>query len=54
MLIFRFICQKSIEEKLILVQEKKKAIADRVLISGKPSTAANKLSIEDLKMLFDI
>jgi transcription termination factor 2 len=52
--IHKFICQKSIEEKLILVQEKKKAIADRVLISGKPSTAANKLSIEDLKMLFDI
>ena len=28
---FRFVCQKSIEERLVIVQEKKKAIADRVL-----------------------
>ncbi|XP_062519488.1 transcription termination factor 2-like [Corticium candelabrum] len=52
--IHKFVCQKSIEERLVIVQEKKKAIADRVLTGAKASKATSKLSIEDLRLLFDV
>lgn len=43
----------SIEERIKLLQEKKLAIAES-LLTGSARVAGSKLTIEDMKMLFDM
>ena len=50
--IHRFICKDTVEEKILQLQKKKLSLADNVL-SGAGSSA-NKLTLADLKMLFDL
>lgn len=49
----RFVVESSIEERIMKLQQKKIALAEEVL-SGAKRTGANKLSLEDLKMLFKV
>lgn len=51
-LLFRFVCDGTVEEKILELQERKKTLAKQVLSgSGKSVT---KLSLADLKVLFGI
>ena len=49
----RFIVEGSVEERILQLQEKKLALATGVL-TGAKRTGANKLSFDDLKMLFEM
>ena len=51
--IIRFVVEGSVEQRILQLQEKKLNLANDVL-SGSKRTGANKLSLEDLKMLFQI
>lgn len=51
--IHRFVVKDSVEEKILLLQEKKLGLAQDVLTGAKRS-GANKLSMDDLKMLFQV
>lgn len=51
--IHRFVVEDSVEEKILLLQEKKLSLAQDVLTGAKRS-GANKLSMDDLKMLFQV
>jgi SNF2 family DNA or RNA helicase len=48
--ICRFICEDTIEEKILKIQTEKMELADSALTGAKRS--ASKLTIEDLKDLF--
>lgn len=48
--VIRFIAEDCIEEKILLLQEKKKQIADAILNKG---AKAQKLTRDDLCMLFE-
>ncbi|XP_065053319.1 transcription termination factor 2-like isoform X2 [Rhopilema esculentum] len=50
--IHRFLCVDTIEEKIAALQEKKKALADSVLKGSKD--AAKSLTLQDLRMLFGV
>merc|ERR1719195_92486 len=52
-MIHRFIVEGSVEERILQLQEKKLALATGVL-TGAKRTGANKLSFDDLKMLFEM
>eukprot|EP00092_Neocalanus_flemingeri_P036978 GFUD01040257.1.p1 GENE.GFUD01040257.1~~GFUD01040257.1.p1 ORF type:complete len:1284 (-),score=419.89 GFUD01040257.1:168-4019(-) len=51
--IHRFIIEGSVEERILQLQEKKLGLASEVLTGAKRS-GANKLSFDDLKMLFQV
>jgi len=51
--IHRFVVKDSVEEKILLLQEKKLGLAQEVLTGAKRS-GANKLSMDDLRMLFSV
>ena len=51
--LFRFVVEGSVEERILQLQEKKLALANDVLTGAKRS-GANKLSFDDLKMLFQV
>jgi len=51
--IHRFVVEGSVEERILQLQEKKLALANDVLTGAKRS-GANKLSFDDLKMLFQV
>uniref|UniRef100_A0A0K2SVL4 Transcription termination factor 2 n=1 Tax=Lepeophtheirus salmonis TaxID=72036 RepID=A0A0K2SVL4_LEPSM len=51
--IHKFLCENTVESKIHLLQQKKLSIADGVLTGAKRS-GANKLSFDDLKMLFNV
>lgn len=51
--IYKFVTRDSIEQKIQRLQEQKMEIAEQVL-TGSKSTSASKLTIADLKMLFDM
>jgi len=51
--IHRFIVEGSVEERILQLQEKKLGLANEVL-TGTKRTGANKLSFDDLKMLFQV
>lgn len=48
--IFKFICEDTIEEKILKIQNEKMSVAESALTGAKRS--ASKLTIEDLKDLF--
>lgn len=48
----RFVCEGTVEDKILQLQKRKKILAQQVL-SGKGDTFA-KLTLADLKILFDI
>ena len=50
---FRFVVEGSVEERILQLQEKKLGLANDVL-TGAKRTGANKLSFDDLKMLFQV
>ncbi|KAK2148703.1 hypothetical protein LSH36_486g00023 [Paralvinella palmiformis] len=50
--IHRFICKNTVEEKILALQEKKLSLANNVLTGA--AGAANKLTLADLRMLFDL
>lgn len=52
-LVSRFVVEGSVEERILQLQEKKLALANDVLTGAKRS-GANKLSFDDLKMLFQV
>jgi len=47
---YRFICEDTIEEKILKIQNEKMSLAESALTGAKRS--ASKLTIEDLKDLF--
>jgi SNF2 family DNA or RNA helicase len=49
--IYRFICQETIEEKILQLQEYKKIITERVFFKSDNSNA--KLELNDLNILFE-
>ena len=49
----RFVVEGSVEERILQLQEKKINLANDVL-TGAKRTGANKLSFDDLKMLFQV
>ena len=49
----RFVVEGSVEERILQLQEKKLNLANDVLTGAKRS-GANKLSFDDLKMLFEV
>jgi len=51
--IHRFVVEGSVEERILQLQEKKLGLANDVL-TGAKRTGANKLSFDDLKMLFQV
>jgi len=51
--IHRFVVEGSVEERILQLQEKKLGLAAEVL-TGAKRTGANKLSFDDLKMLFQV
>lgn len=51
--IHRFVVEGSVEERILQLQEKKLGLANEVL-TGAKRTGANKLSFDDLKMLFQV
>jgi len=51
--IHRFVVEGSVEERILQLQEKKLDLANGVL-TGAKRTGANKLSFDDLKMLFQV
>lgn len=51
--IYKFVCSDTIEENILKLQEKKLALADNVLTGAKFSQMS-KLTLDDLKMLFNI
>ena len=51
--IHRFLCEETIETRILHLQQKKLELADSVLTGAKRS-GANKLSFDDLKMLFNV
>lgn len=51
--IHRFVVESSIEERILQLQQRKINLAEEVL-GGAKRTDASKLSIEDLKMLFQV
>merc|ERR1719450_543643 len=51
--IHRFVVEGSVEERILQLQEKKLNLANDVL-TGAKRTGANKLSFDDLKMLFQV
>ncbi|XP_068221876.1 transcription termination factor 2-like [Palaemon carinicauda] len=51
--IHRFVMQNTVEEKILELQQKKLQLANEVL-SGVKRTLENKLTLEDMKALFDI
>jgi len=51
--IHRFVVEGSVEERILQLQEKKLSLASEVL-TGAKRTGANKLSFDDLKMLFQV
>ena len=51
--LFRFVVEGSVEERILQLQEKKLSLASEVL-TGAKRTGANKLSFDDLKMLFQV
>jgi len=51
--IHRFVVEGSVEERILQLQEKKLGLANEVL-TGAKRTGANKLSLNDLKMLFQV
>lgn len=53
MYLFRFVVENTVEEKILDLQQKKLQLADDVL-SGAKRTAGNKLTLEDMKTLFDV
>ena len=48
-----FVVEGSVEERILQLQEKKLDLANGVL-TGAKRTGANKLSFDDLKMLFQV
>lgn len=48
----RFVCEGTVEEKILQLQKRKKGLAQQVL-SGKGETF-NKLTLADLKTLFGV
>ena len=50
---YRFVVESSIEERILQLQQRKITLAEEVL-GGAKRTDASKLSIEDLKMLFQV
>merc|ERR1712106_1186471 len=51
--IHRFIVEGSVEERILQLQQKKLGLANEVMTGAKRS-GANKLSLDDLKMLFQV
>ena len=51
--IHKFLCEDTIERKILDLQEKKLNLANEVL-TGAKRVDSNKLSLEDLKSLFSI
>ena len=51
--LYRFVVEGSVEERILQLQATKLALASEVL-SGSKRTGANKLSFDDLKMLFQV
>ena len=51
--IHRFLCESTVESRILKLQEKKLALADGILTGAKRSNA-NKLTIQDLKSLFNL
>lgn len=51
-LVFRFVCEETVEEKISELQAKKKELAQKVL-SGR-EVSFTKLNLADLKLLFGI
>ncbi|CAG5131816.1 unnamed protein product, partial [Candidula unifasciata] len=51
--IYRFLCKDTIEEKIVALQDKKRSLAKSVL-SGTGASGQNKLSLSDLRMLFQV
>lgn len=49
----RFVCDGTIEERICTLQEKKMAMASDML-NGVRHTSASKLTIDDMKALFDM
>ena len=45
--------ENTVEQKIIELQEKKLQLADSIL-SGAKHTTSNKLTLEDMKTLFDV
>ena len=52
-LLHRFIVEGSVEERILQLQEKKLGLANEVL-TGAKRTGASKLSMDDLKTLFQV
>lgn len=50
---FRIICQETIEERIELLQKKKLEVAETVL-KGELTLNKNKMTLADLKILFDV
>jgi len=50
--VYRMICFDSVEEKLLQLQERKRALSMKVTGSSAHSTAQASLSLEDLKGFF--
>lgn len=50
--VFRFVCEGTVEEKILHLQEKKKDLAKQVLSGSGESVT--KLTLADLKVLFGI
>ena len=53
MTIHRFLTEDTVESRILQLQTKKLELANNVL-TGAKRTAANKLTFDDLKMLFDL
>ena len=51
--IHRFLTEDTVESRILQLQTKKLELANNVL-TGAKRTAANKLTFDDLKMLFDL
>ena len=49
----RFVVEGSVEERILQLQQKKIGLANEVMTGAKRS-GANKLSFDDLKMLFQV
>lgn len=52
-LCFRFIVENTVEQKIIELQEKKLQLAEGIL-SGAKHTSSNKLTLDDMKSLFNV
>lgn len=48
----RLIAQDTVEETMLLLQEKKRRMSEAALASGRGMGEANKLTLDDLKMFF--